>query len=57
VLAFLVDHWKRESLQEVHITNTGTKKEGIKVGDMVIILAVVQELQHGDDNFVRSAST
>ena len=57
MLAFLVDHWKRESLQEVHITNTGTKKEGIKVGDMVIILAVVQELQHGDDNFVRSAST
>jgi len=33
-------HWKREyltSLRGTHITNTGTEKERIKVGDVVII--------------------
>ena len=61
--------WKREylkSLGETHTTDTGTEKERIKVGDVVIIhnkshrlkwhLAIVQELQHGNDNLVRSAT-
>lgn len=54
------------SFQETHTTNTGTDKERIRVGDVVIIhdegprlkcrLAVVQELQCGNDNLVRSAT-
>jgi len=71
--ALIVQHfwsrWKKEyltSLRETHTTNTGTDKERIRVGDVVIIhdesprlkwlLAVVQELQRGNDNLVRSAT-
>ena len=71
--AVIIQHfwsrWNKEyltSLRETHTTNTGTDKERIKVGDVVIIhdesprlkwrLAVVQELQRGNDNLVRSAT-
>jgi len=60
--------WKREyltSLRETHNVSSGTNKERIKVGDVVIVhedvprlkwqLAVVTELQQGKDNAVRSA--
>ena len=60
--------WRREyltSLRETHTTSGESNKETIKVGDVVIVhddcprlkwrLAVVQELQRGNDNFVRSA--
>ena len=70
--AMLLQHfwnrWKSEyltSLRETHTAN-GTKKETIKVGDVVIVhddvprlkwrLAIVKELQRGQDGFVRSAS-
>lgn len=62
------NRWKSEyltSLRETH-TASGTNKEDIKVGDVVIVhddiprikwrLAVVKELQRGHDGFVRSAS-
>ena len=61
--------WKREyltSLRETHTNNIGTDKERIRVGDVVIIhdditrlkwhLTVVQELQHGNDGFIRSTT-
>ena len=71
--ALIIQHfwsrWKKEYLKssrETHATNTGTHKERIRVGDVVIIhddssrlkwhLAVVQELKHGNDNLVRSAT-
>jgi len=51
-------------LRETHTTSGGSNKEVIKVGDIVLIhddcprlkwrLAVVQELQRGNDGFVRS---
>ena len=60
--------WKKEyltSLRETHNTSSGMTKENIKVGDVVIIhddgprlkwhLAVVEELQRGNDELVRSA--
>ena len=60
--------WKREyltSLRERHANSSESNKENIKVGDVVIIhdecprlkwnLAVVQELQLGNDDLVRSA--
>ena len=60
--------WRKEyltSLSETHTTSGGSSKETIKVGDIVIIhddcprlkwrLAVVQELQRGRDDLVRSA--
>ena len=70
--AMLLQHfwkrWKNEyltSLRETHTAN-GTKKETIKVGDVVIVhddtprlnwrLAIIKELQRGQDGFVRSAS-
>jgi len=62
------NRWKREyltSLRETHSANNGTTKERIKVGDVVVVhddvprlkwqLAVVKELQRGQDNAVRSA--
>ena len=70
--ALIIQHfwsrWKREyltSLRETHTTSSGSNKETIRVGDVVIIhddchrlkwrLAVVQELQRGNDDLVRSA--
>ena len=60
--------WKKEyltSLRETYITSGESNKEKIKVGDVIIVhddcprlkrhLAVVQELQRGSNNFVRSA--
>ena len=60
--------WKREyltSLRETHTTSGGSNKEVIKVGDIILIhddcprlkwrLAVIQELERGNDGFVRSA--
>lgn len=62
------NRWKREylvSLRETHNDKNGTTKERIKVGDVVVVhddiprmrwqLAVVKELQQGQDNAVRSA--
>ena len=62
------NRWKKEyliSLRETHNVKNGTTKERIKVGDVVIVhddvprlkwqLAVVKELQRGQDNAVRSA--
>ena len=61
--------WKREYLtsqRETHTTSRTSTKEIIKVGDVVIVhkdcprlkwhLAVVQELQRGKDDLVRSAT-
>ena len=70
--ALLIQHfwsrWKREywtSLRERHANSSGSNKENIRVGDVVIIpddfprlkwrLAVVQELQRENDDLVRSA--
>jgi len=62
------NRWKSEyltSLRETHVANNGTSKERIKVGDIVIVhddvprlkwqLAVVTDLQRGQDDAVRSA--
>ena len=71
--ALIIQHfwsrWKKEyltSLRETHTNNTGTHKERVRVGDVVIVhdesprlkwhLAVVQELKRGNDNLVRSAT-
>ena len=70
--ALIIQHfwgrWKKEyltSLRETHTTSSGSNKENIRVGDVVIIhddssrlkwrLAVVQELQRGNNDLVRSA--
>ena len=69
--ALIIQHFccrcKKEYLtssRETHTTNTGTHKR-IRVGDVIIHddsprlkwhLAVVQELKHGNDNLVRSAT-
>ena len=71
--AMIIQHfwnrWKREyltSLREVHKVNNVIGKEGIKVGDVVVIhddtprlkwqLAVVKDLQRGKDDVIRSAT-
>ena len=70
--ALLIQHfwcrWKREyltSLRERHTNSSGSNKENMRVGDVIIIyddcprlqwrLAVVQEMQRENDDLVRSA--
>ena len=64
IQAPITQHFRRR-WTKIHTTNSGSTKENIRVGHVVVIhddspklklhLAVVQELQWGNDDLVRSA--